>query len=226
MSERVREKAELPADHTSRNLVAWSILAGLLLFGALAGPFFAGRICVADDLGAFHLPLRAFYAEQLARGEPFDWMPQLYSGFYLTGEGQAGTYHPLHWLLYRFLPLPAAFAWEVLLAYPLMAAGMWLFLRRRLGRSDAALFGGLLFATCSFNLLHVVHPNAVAVVAHIPWLLWAIDVVLTDSRRRRVVLATTLIALLTGSQLLLGYPQYVWFSLLAEASYVAFVLVT
>lgn len=35
----------------------------------------------ADDLGAFHLPLRVLYAEQLARGEPFDWMPQRYSAF-------------------------------------------------------------------------------------------------------------------------------------------------
>ncbi len=43
---------------------------------------------------AFHLPLRAFYAERLARGQPYDWMPQLFSGFYLTGEGQAGVYHP------------------------------------------------------------------------------------------------------------------------------------
>ncbi len=32
------------------------------------------------------------------------------------------------------------------------------------------------------------------------------------------------LALLTGSQVLLGYPQYVWFSLLAEASYAAWVL--
>ena len=33
-----------------------------------------------------------------------------------------------------------------------------------------------------------------------------------------------LIALLTGSQILVGYPQYMWFSLLAEISYAAFLL--
>ena len=57
-----------PTDQTGRNLTAWSLLAGLLLLAGLAGPFFAGRIYTADDLGAFHLPLRAFYADQLARG--------------------------------------------------------------------------------------------------------------------------------------------------------------
>ena len=134
-----------------------------MLLAALAGPFFAGRVYTADDLGAFHLPVRAFYAEQLARGESYDWMPGLFSGFYLTGEGQAGVYHPLHQLLYRFLPLRAALGWEYLLSYPLMMLGTWLLLRRRLGRGDAAMFGALLFTFSSFNLLHFVHPNAVAV---------------------------------------------------------------
>ena len=211
-------------DATARDLFAWSLLAGLLLLIALAGPFFAGRVYTFDDLGAFHLPARAFYAEQLERGEPFDWMPSLYSGLYLTGEGQAGTYHPMHLLLYRLLPLRAAVAWEWLASYPLMLAGMFLLLRRKLDRRDAAMFGALLFTFSSFNLLHFVHPNAVAVVAHIPWLLWTLDIMLLDSGRRRVTLAQTGYALLTGSQLLIGYPQYVWFSLLAEAAFVAFIV--
>ena len=199
-------------------------MAGLLLLAALAGPFFVGRVYTRDDLGAYHLPVRAFFAQQLARGEPFDWMPQIYSGFYLTGEGQGGTYHPWHWLLYRCLPLRAALGWEWLSAYPFMLAGGWLFLRRLFGRGDAAMLGSLLFTFCSFNLLHFIHPNAVEVIAHIPWLLWAIDVVLCDARRRKVAAACAALALLTGSQLLLGYPQYVWFSLLAETSYAAFLL--
>ena len=222
MTQPVLEQTESSSDRSSRNLAAWSSLVGLLLLAALAVPFFAGRVYTADDLGAFHLPTRAFYAERLANGEPYDWMPQLFSGFYLTGEGQAGAYHPLHQLLYRFLPLRAALGWESLISYPLMMVGTWLWLRRRIGRSDAAMLGGLLFAFSSFNLLHFVHPNAVAVIAHVPWLLWAIDIVMVDSRRLRVAMATALIALLTGSQLLLGYPQYVWFSLLAEASYAIF----
>jgi hypothetical protein len=222
MFERVKAEAEPVADRTNRSLAAWSMLAGLVLLAVLAGPFFAGRIYTADDLGAFHLPLRAFYAEQLAHGESYDWMPQLFSGFYLTGEGQAGVYHPLHQILYRLLPLRAALGWEYLLPYPMMMIGAWLLARRRLGRDDAAMLGALLFTFCSFNLLHFVHPNAIAIIAHIPWLLWAIDVALCESRRWRVALAVALIALLTGSQLLLGYPQFVWFSLVAELTYLVF----
>ena len=224
MSKHLLKKTISAEDRSGRNLTAWTLLAGLLLFAALAGPFFAGRVYTADDLGAFHLPVRAFYAEQIARGEAHDWMPSLYSGFYLTGEGQAGVYHPLHQLLYRFLPLRAALGWECLFSYPLMMLGTWLLLRRRIGHGGGAALGALLFTFSSFNLLHFVHPNAVAVIAHIPWLLWAIDVVLLDTRRHKIALAAALIALLTGSQLLLGYPQFVWLSLLTEIAYTIFIL--
>jgi hypothetical protein len=182
-----------------------------------------GGVYTRDDLGAFHLPVRAFYAGQLTRGESFDWMPQLFSGFYLAGEGQAGTYHPLHLVLYGCLPLTAAAACELLASYPFMLAGMYLFLRRHVAR-EAALFGSLVFTFSGFNLLHFVHPNAIAVVAHVPWLLWSIDKLLTDADRRRRRWAHTAVALLTGSQLLLGYPQYVWLSLLIEGAYACLVV--
>src|SRR5208283_1370985 len=163
---------------------------------------------------------------QLAHGESFDWMPDVYSGFYLTGEGQVGAYHPLHRFLYRFLPFPAALGWEYLCSYPLMLAGMYFLLRRRLGRRDAAMVGSLAFTFSSFNLLHFVHPNAVAAVAHIPWLLAMIDIVMIDARRRKVALAQAFLALLTGSQILLGCPQYVWFSLLTETGFTLFLVMT
>ena len=106
MSERIQQIAAPPTDRADRNLISWSILAGILLFCALAAPFFMGQIYTADDLGAFHLPIRAFYAERLAAGQPYDWMPQLFSGFYLTGEGQGGPYHPLHQFTLSNSPAP------------------------------------------------------------------------------------------------------------------------
>lgn len=202
-----------------RGRYAWLQLLAAGLLAALAWPLFAGRVFTADDLGAFHLPLRDFYARQLAAGQPFDWMPSLYCGFYVTGEGQLGAYHPLHQLLYRLLPLGAAFDWELLLHYPLMLLGMYVWLRRLVRQPDAALFGALTFTFSSFCLLHFVHPNALAIVAHLPWLLWAIDVALRPGSARDHWLAVAGIAALTGSQLLLGYPQFVWFSLLAETAY-------
>ncbi|MDA1229582.1 MAG: hypothetical protein O2856_02285, partial [Planctomycetota bacterium] len=194
--------------------------AALGLLGWMFLPLVTGRVYVWDDLQNYHLPIRQFYAQCLVNGDSFDWMPNLFSGFFLTGSGQGGTYHPLHLLLYRFLPLTTAFNLEVLLSYPFMLFGMQLFLRRHLIRNDAAWLGAIVFTFSGFCTLHFLHPNAIAVVAHIPWLLLVQDVLLrpnAGSPRWRVP-AEVSIALLTGSQLLLGYPQYVWFSLLAEVS--------
>ena len=202
----------------------WTLLAATGLLIALAAPALTGRIYTADDLGAFHLPLRAFYQDCLARGERFDWSPQLYCGFYLTGEGQVGTYHPWHRLLYRFLPLSTAFDIECLANYPLLLLGMYCLLRRWRFRSDAALFGAMAFTFSGFCLLHFVHVNAIAVVAHLPWLLIAIDVTLRSSRSPRRAIAGTVLALLTASQILLGYPQYVGLSLIVEIGYAVLLL--
>lgn len=183
-------------------------------------PVLTGRVYVCDDLLNYHLPIRQFYSQCLANGDSFDWLPSLFCGFFLTGSGQAGTYHPLHYFLYRCLPLETAFNLEILVSYPFMLIGMSLFLRRRLKRIDAAWLGAIVFTFSGFCTLHFLHPNAVAVVAHIPWLLLAQDVLLRPdaSSRKWSIPAEVGIALLTGSQLLLGYPQYVWYSLLAEVS--------
>jgi hypothetical protein len=202
-----------------RRYSAWILLAAAGLLAALATPFFLGQVYVADDLGEFHLPVRDFYARQLAHGESFDWMPSLYGGFYISAEGQLGAYHPWHWLLYRTLPLGAAFNIELLASYPLLFAGMYLFFRRLVGRRDAALFGALAFTFGGFSLLHFIHPNAIAVIAHLPWILWAIDIAATTHKPRVRIGAEFGIAILVASQLLLGYPQYVWFTLLAVAAY-------
>lgn len=199
-----------------RSALAWVSAASIGLFVALAWPVIDGKTYAGDDLDHFHLPLRHFYWQCLQNGDSFDWLPNIFCGFYLTGEGQIGTYHPWHWLLYRWLPFEVAFNLEVFASYPFLFAGMTGFLRRT-GRSwPAALFGAMTFTFSGFCLLHFMHINGIAIVAHIPWLLWAIDVAARDNRPRRRLLAWTAISLLTASQILLGYPQYVWMSFLAE----------
>jgi Bacterial membrane protein YfhO len=209
-------------------LTIWLLAAAAVLLGIMALPMFAGRVYVDNDLGEYHLPLRAFYSAQLRSGEAFDWLPSLFNGYYLTGEGQAGTYHPLHLLLYSFLPLGVAFDLEILLSYPLLLAGGYLLLRRWRLRRDAALLGACVFTFSGFNLLHFIHPNAVAVIAHWPWLLWAIDWALvprraagsnTDDPLPCPAWPLAMISLIIGSEALIGYPQYVWIGLAVTVPY-------
>jgi len=198
--------------------------AMLVLAGFLASPVFRGRVPVEMDLGSFNLPIRDFYARCLKQGEAFDWMPQLFGGFFLTGEGQHGPYHPAHWLLYRWLPVDTAFGLEVFLPVAVFAAGMVFFLRKYVNLAGACM--GALMATFSVWFVgHVQHPQYAAILAHTPWFLaavnWAVGAP-TAARRR---LACAAIALLTGSQVLLGHPQALWFSLLTGSLFALFMLV-
>ena len=190
---------------------------------ALFWPIALRRVFVYADLGNAFLPLRLYLAESLARGITPLWMPDLFCGFYAHGEGQIGIFHPLRWLAYRFLPETEAFNLECLLPYPLALCGVALFLRRLALPVSAAIFGGATFAFSAYLTLRLTHVNAIAVIAHLGWLLAALDAVLREPgrARRRAWIA---VALLTGSQLLVGYPPavaYCWMIAVPYALYVA-----
>ena len=90
-----------------------------------------------------------------------------------------------------------------------LAGGRVLF--GRLGFSPAgAWLGAIVFAFSGFNLLHISHMNAVAIVAHVPWVLAATHALMTSNEPRTRGWAFAAIALLVGSEILLGYPHYVW----------------
>ena len=212
-------------DRNDRVLTGAVLAASAAVFVWMTRPVWSGQIPFTGDLLHQHYPLRDFYARAIASGWSFDWMPSLFSGFYVVGEGQLGAYHPAHWLLYRFLLLDAAFGIEVVAAYPFLFAGTWLLLRRWCDRHAAA-FGAMLFTFCGFNLSHGVHVNIVSIVAHVPWLLWTIDWTYASSDWRGRARGVAAIAMLTGSQLLLGHPQAVWLSGLIEAGYLTLIAAT
>jgi len=205
---------------TTRFRVALAAAAAIL--GILALPIALGQVYAANDLGLFHLPLRHFYAHCLKTGEDFSWFPGIYCGFPLHGEGQIGMYHPLHLALYSALPFGAAFNLEVLASYLALLAGVFVFLRRWDLPRDAALLGAIVFAFGGYNAGHYMHMNSVAILAHLPWLLTALDVILRGDDPTRAAWARLTVGLLTASQLLLGHPQSVWFSAMVEGLYCAF----
>ena len=98
--------------------------------------------------------MRHLFQQALHAGDTVLWTPSIYSGLYLHGEGQIGLFHPFHQLLYRLLPLGAAFNLELIASYPVAFGGMFWFLRRLRFGYAAALFGAMLFAFSGFNLLH------------------------------------------------------------------------
>jgi len=187
------------------------------LFGPLLFPLATGRVFTRDDFAALHLPFRYLYQQALRSGGSWLWTSAYHSGFYLHGEGEAGMTHPLHLLLYRLLPLGVAFNLEIATTYVAMLLGTVL-LARRLGLTTAAAwFGAMTFTFSGFNLFNVMHVNHIAAVAHLPWLLLAAHVQLTSDDRRSRALAFAAAAVVVGSQLLVGNPQYLWLTGVALA---------
>jgi len=184
--------------------------AFLLLVLPLTVPVLTWRVFPFGDMAAFHVPMRFIYREALRAGDSFLWTPWLESGLYLHAEGQTGMAHPLHLVAYRFLPLTIAVNLEMLGAYVVALTGMWLLLRRLRIRSDAAFGGALTFAFGGFMLPHLNHLNAIVVAAHIPWIVLAADLLLAGPGGRMTSIGFAGVALLLGSQVLLGFPQVVW----------------
>ena len=201
-------------------LVAWAVaVCSLALFLPLTWPLVTGRVFVFDDLGHYHVPLRHLYQEALRNGDSLLWTPSLLSGFYLHGEGQIGMLHPSHLLLYGILPLQAAFNLEFVASYAAAFGGMYWLLRRLRFTPVGALLGAMLFAFSGFLVMHHPHVNAVAVTAHLPWLLACIDLLITADGRRERATGYAGIALVLASALLLGFPQGVWWIFLAASAF-------
>jgi hypothetical protein len=204
---------------------ALAVLIGVCsaaLLTPLIVPLFTGRVFAFNDLSWFHLPMRHLYQQALNSGDSVLWTPSIFAGYYIHGEGQTGAFHPLHQLFYRFLPLGPAFNVELITSYVAAFAGTFWFFRRLEFSRAVALFGAMLFAFSGFNLLHHHHMNMVAVVAHMPWLLAAADVLIVDERRRVRTLAVAAVALILGSEFLLGFPQAVWWNVMTLAAFSLF----
>jgi hypothetical protein len=185
------------------------------LFLSLAWPVSFRLIFPVADIGTFHVPMRYLYQQALHAGDSLLWTPSVFAGFYIHGEGQLGAFHPLHQLLYRGLPLDLAMNAEVLASYAWGFAGMYWLLRRLQLFPAGSLFGAMVFGFSGFQLLHYPHVNAVAVVAHIPWLLACLDLVIAGEPAGKRAAGYAGVAIVVASELLLGFPQGVWWSMLA-----------
>jgi len=216
-----RRPEPTPASHTriERNLT-WlvALLSGVIVL-VLAWPVFSGRFYTYDDLQNSNLPMKFAYWSALYHGDSFLWSPQFYCGAYIHGESEVGMCHPLHLLLYKFLPMATAYGLEFVLSYVALFFGTFLFLRHLKLQKPGALFGAMVFSFAGFNLWHFMHLAPMAVIAHMPWLLLANDRILCGRDPRQRVFARLSTLLLTTSQCLLGHPQFVLFSIIVESTF-------
>ena len=122
------------------------LIAPFVLFAA---PTVAGKAFLDGDNFLQNFPLRALVGRDLAHGTLPLWNPYLYSGTPLLGGFNAGAVYPTTWLM-AVLPLPAAWAVNLAVAYDVALLGTYLFLRRLSIGSTAATFGATTFAFAGY----------------------------------------------------------------------------
>lgn len=206
------------ADHGKSFPVTIVLLViALVAFAGVCHPLFSLAVYGGPDLSQQDYPSRAFYAAGLHNGELRFWSPHLFRGFSLLGEGQTGVCHPLHLILYRFLPFPVAAAIDTVWVFPFAFAGMFLFSKRMGMQNRGALLAANLFSFSTFFYSHAGHLSLLAVHAHLPWILFFVDRLC--KRPDHWELSVSGLALATGSAALLGHPPQFWSVLLATGIY-------
>ncbi len=146
------------------------LIAPFVLFAA---PTVAGKAFLDGDNFLQNFPLRALVGRDLAHGTLPLWNPYLYSGTPLLGGFNAGAVYPTTWLM-AVLPLPAAWAVNLAVAYDVALLGTYLFLRRLSIGSTAATFGAATFAFAGYMSAQGVHIDLIQGAAWLPWMLLAV----------------------------------------------------
>jgi len=155
-----------------------------------------------NDVTELHVPIRGFFGEAMARGELPLWCPDIYLGYPLFVEGQAGPLYPLNLLLFPFMPAWQAYGISFVLHLAIAGVALFAFLWRFYDRAPAVL-GGVMYGLNGYFVMHHFHLNMVQALALTPVVLALFERLLEDGRP----LTLALTALAMGCLALAGHPQ-------------------
>ena len=199
-----------------------AVLVGLLLAAPAVlwfSPALLGRVLLAAivplcDQWHINVPFGYLLADAFHHGRLPLWTDRVGGGYPLLALGEAGALYPPHLILYRLLPPLAAYHANVFLA--VLLASVWTYLLcRDLGRSRAAsLLAGWAFAFSGYFVTHVATLHSAQAAAWAPALLLAAR----RAVRRNDAPSWALAGAVLAVQITTGYPQIVYYSLLAAGA--------
>ncbi|MGQ0721873.1 MAG: hypothetical protein ACT4PE_09905, partial [Candidatus Eiseniibacteriota bacterium] len=184
-------------------------------------------VVITDDIFTSDLmndafPSRFFLGEALKGGELPLWYPPVYGGFPLLARPEAGVCYPPNLLLFGLLPPYAALNVTMLLTLVVAAVGMYLFARRIVASTPAAMLAAVAIAYSGFLISHLKHLSMVNVACWLPLGLWCIercrrcaDAGDGPAARRSLVWLGGVMAL----QVLAGHVQIAYYSGLVYGAY-------
>lgn len=204
--------------------VALLVLVPAILLRNLFFP--TAAILVTPDFGRsdawdFSFATKFLLAESLKADTLPTWTAQLGTGFPLIGEGQIGAFFLPNLILFRFFAPALAYNLSLVAALAIGASGMYLLLRRFSLGWLSALFGGLTFGLSGVLVPQLTHHTLIQGITLMPAILAACDMLLSKPSLKRIAL----FAFLASQQMLAGFPQATFITMLLVFSYAAWVSV-
>lgn len=206
---------------------AWA----LLVISTCAAAFFfrlfwpTPLLLVTPDFGrsdAWHFTFvtKFLLGKNLTGGALPIWIPELGRGFPLMAEGQTGTFYIPNVLLYRFLDSVTAYNASILLTILFLGWGMYMWVRRMNWSRIAGLFAALSLMFSGMTLSQLPHGALLQGISLLPWVLYlTLRLFQTKSRS-----AIAIWAFIYSQQLLTGFPQAAFITILFSFAYGAWLL--
>jgi len=190
-------------------------LAGLLaltlaMFGDL---LFAGGTRVFGDQGADlfrqYYSWRDFGFGELAKGHLALWNPYIFGGAPFFGGMQSALLYPVNWL-FLILPLPVAINWTIAINIFALGAFMFSWMRVRGLSAISSFFAGTMVMFCGPYFPHVFagHLPQMAAMTWSPLIFCAIDGLFKTRKIGWCLLGMFAVT----TQILAGFPQYVFYT--------------
>ena len=168
---------------------------------------------LADQTGQFY-PFLFFARENIRNGHVPLWNPYIMMGMPFIADAQSAVFYPVNLVFYT-LPFKDAFAISAFIRLFIAGFGMFLFADAIGIEFLGALFVGISFMFCAFNIVWLNHPFA-NVSVFLPWLFLLSYKFIKTGRLRY----TGWLALVTGIQFLGGHPETSAHVLLATMIYI------
>ena len=168
------------------------------------------------DTRSYFFPILSFGFDLLSKGTIPLWNPYIFCGTPFIAIIQTAIFYPLNFL-YLILPLGSAINWTIFLH--LFLSGIFIYYL--LKNYDISCFGSIVASIVyTFGASHIMHIFAghlvvIATMTWIPLMFLSLDRFIRSGEYKYGLLLSFAIAL----QLLAGYPQYLFYSMLALSFY-------
>jgi hypothetical protein len=196
------------------------ILVVIFLF--LSGLFFPKQsLIITPDYGrsdswSLSIANKYYYSQQLKKNKLPIWNSHIGMGFPTLAEGQTGILFPLNLILFRLIPFTLAYNLSLALSLITTALGTYLFCRSLKLSKFSSIFAGLIFSMGGFFTFHLQHHSLIETASLLPWVFWATNEFIKTKKLTHLLA----ISLISGLQLLAGFPQLTFYTQFSLLTYV------